>query len=110
MSAFGGFPQEELVFDSPDNRGEPSKTVSMASWRFLKEFWASFGRDHARGLAEAHCTQVRVGLLRFLLEAWFYVGLTLFSFIWHESKPKETAQATPGAAARVQAGGDAEKA
>jgi hypothetical protein len=34
----------------------------------------------------------------------------LFSFIWHESKPKETAQATPGAAAGVQTGGDAEMA
>ena len=36
--------------------------------------------------------------------------MTLFSCIWHESKPKETAQATPGAAAGVQASGDAEKA
>ena len=60
------------MFDSPDKLGELSKTVSMASWRFMKEFWVLFGRDHARRLAEAHRAQACVGLLRFLLEASFW--------------------------------------
>jgi len=35
----GDFHKRSFVFDSPDKLGELSKTVSMASWRFMKEFW-----------------------------------------------------------------------
>ena len=39
---------------------KPSKSVTVASQCFMVEFWASFGRDHARRLAEDHRAQVGV--------------------------------------------------
>jgi hypothetical protein len=67
----GGLPQEELVFDSPDKLGEPSKTEhgELALHEGVLGFvWAG---SCSRTCAGSLYAQVCVGLLRFLLEAWF---------------------------------------
>ncbi|OQU82278.1 hypothetical protein SORBI_3006G208700 [Sorghum bicolor] len=49
---------EFLTFPSPNELGEPSRTVNIARRRFFREFWASHGREHARNLAEARQAEV----------------------------------------------------
>lgn len=52
------FLKKSYAFPSPNELGEPSRTVNIARRRFFREFWASHGRDHARSLAEARQAEV----------------------------------------------------
>lgn len=48
------FGRKSYKFSSPGELGEPWKLVKLVSGRYMSEFWARFGQDHARTLVEAH--------------------------------------------------------
>jgi hypothetical protein len=81
------FGRKSYKFSSPGELGEPSKLVKLVSGRYMSEFWARFGQDHACTLVEARWAEVSPLLFYPLcLRIVSYIGLkalALRTFIRH---------------------------